>query len=162
VHQNLIASFGITFTPVTTPELEQKRREKEEAAMLALLEGDDGSNPAASPIKADVRVVASVLRSLFEVRWHRCRGASTRLLLRGPSVPTVCDCDCVCVCVCVCGCVSVCVAVLCAVVVSPGAGEAHKGVCAEEGRRACRPRSLRVDRGCARARGAGGRCVVLP
>ena len=46
--QNLLVALGVPVTPVSTPEMEQKKRDAEEAAMLALLEGDDGSAAAGS------------------------------------------------------------------------------------------------------------------
>ena len=65
VAQGLLSSLGITFTPVSTPEAERKKKEAAEAAMLALLEGDEAAAPAPA-VQADPTTVASVLRALFE------------------------------------------------------------------------------------------------
>ncbi len=56
--QSLLVSFGVALTPVPTPEAEKKKREAEEAAMLALLEGDAGG---AASTATEVRDVTACL-----------------------------------------------------------------------------------------------------
>lgn len=51
VSQSLLAALGVVFTPVSTPEAERKRKEAEEAAMLALLEGADPAAAAPAVVR---------------------------------------------------------------------------------------------------------------